>query len=245
MKLNATWTSVWHSAWPTPATENFFWPFQQGSKNQPDNEWRGWTSQFAYSPGTATAPSSNHLPCRVPKSSRRSMMPSSPLCMSSALDRNGSSGSPSGRTRARNSSPHIARATLWVPETRSGGRWAASAARFEVRRGERARRSGCAGGGLVVVGAPVAQGIEHRFPKPCAQVRILAGAQAKMASDQGKEPGQSTRGLPLGDRENPGFPVGIGRSVGGDLRTSAQVDPPEAAPGHRPHPRAVWFVVDE
>src|ERR1700678_799875 len=24
--------------------------------------------------------------------------------------------------------------------------------------------------------APVAQGIEHRFPKPCAQVRILPGA---------------------------------------------------------------------
>ncbi len=26
------------------------------------------------------------------------------------------------------------------------------------------------------VRAPVAQGIEHRFPKPCAQVRILPGA---------------------------------------------------------------------
>ena len=24
--------------------------------------------------------------------------------------------------------------------------------------------------------APVAQGIEHRFPKPCAKVRILPGA---------------------------------------------------------------------
>lgn len=27
--------------------------------------------------------------------------------------------------------------------------------------------------------APVAQGIEHRFPKPCAKVRILPGAQLK------------------------------------------------------------------
>ena len=30
---------------------------------------------------------------------------------------------------------------------------------------------------LKAANAPVAQGIEHRFPKPCAQVRILPGAQ--------------------------------------------------------------------
>src|ERR1035438_9378104 len=30
--------------------------------------------------------------------------------------------------------------------------------------------------------APVAQGIEHRFPKPCAQVRILPGARIAISS---------------------------------------------------------------
>lgn len=34
----------------------------------------------------------------------------------------------------------------------------------------------------VRVRAPVAQGIEHRFPKPCAQVRILPGAQKNPGS---------------------------------------------------------------
>jgi hypothetical protein len=33
---------------------------------------------------------------------------------------------------------------------------------------------------FIAINAPVAQGIEHWFPKPCAHVRIMPGAPASL-----------------------------------------------------------------
>ena len=51
--------------------------------------------------------------------------------------------------------------------------------------------------------ALVAQGIEHRPPEPCAQVRILPRALSEIRSDQAKCPGQGIGVSQATDRGNP------------------------------------------